>query len=482
MTWSACGRSPVTHSGVRLEALGELASRPQTPLIAKKTERNRHSRALSMPNKYMPIALMAVGNLIGAPALLAQDTGGDQVQSEAPRIFFDCRGPQCDNTYHRTEIPWVTWVRDQRDAELHLIMTSQSTGANGREYLLDATGREAYADYEDQSTYRSLPTDTQRERLDGVSHSLGLAFARFAEYAGFRGIVSLQASRSGTGDRALGLVSSEQVEDRWNLWVLRVIGNGNFNGEEKRVTRRFLGGLTVSRVTPTWKQSYGGFVNYNFQRTRFSDGDKFVDRRTDWNFNSTAIYSLAEFWSVGFTTRAERDTRENQELTVQFRPALEYSLFPYDEATRRSITAFYEVGPVYFNYMELTADELLEETRFRQSLTFEVSQRQTWGDVSASVEGSHYLHDFDRNNLDVGGRVSLRITRGLNLNLSGSYELVADQLYLPFEDLSDEELLTGVRRAATDKEYRFSIGFSYQFGSIFNNVVNNRFPGGGRRF
>jgi hypothetical protein len=28
----------------------------------------------------------------------------------------------------------------------------------------------------------------------------------------------------------------------------------------------------------------------------------------------------------------------------------------------------------------------------------------------------------------------------------------------------------------TDFELRLDFGFSYQFGSIFNNVVNNRFP------
>ena len=54
--------------------------------------------------------------------------------------------------------------------------------------------------------------------------------------------------------------------------------------------------------------------------------------------------------------------------------------------------------------------------------------------------------------------------------------LVADQLYVPFEELSDDELLTGVRRAATDKAYRVFFGLSFQFGSILNNVVNNRFP------
>jgi len=65
------------------------------------------------------------------------------------------------------------------------------------------------------------------------------------------------------------------------------------------------------------------------------------------------------------------------------------------------------------------------------------------------------------------------------VRFGGNYTLVADQLYLPFEDLTDDELLTGVRRAATDKRYSFFVGLSFQFGSIFNNVVNNRFPGGG---
>ena len=63
----------------------------------------------------------------------------------------------------------MTWVRQQQDADIHVIMTSQTTGANSREYQLDVIGREAYADYEDQSFYQALATDTRRERLDGDS-------------------------------------------------------------------------------------------------------------------------------------------------------------------------------------------------------------------------------------------------------------------------------------------------------------------------
>lgn len=435
-----------------------------------------------MPGRYFPLVLVALGIFCQTAALVAQDPGASQERSAAPRIFFDCQGPQCDDTYFRTEIPWVTWVRDQQDADLHVIMTSQNTGAGGREYQLDATGRDGFADYADQSLYQALSTDTQREQLDGVSHSLGLSLARFAQYAGFRDIVSLQASRSGVGGRGPGLVSADQVDDPWHLWTFRVNGNGNFNGEESRVTRRFSGGLNASRVTPTWKQSYGAFMNYNFQKTKFSDGSKFVDERTDWNARATVVNSLAEFWSLGFTSSVGRNVRENKGFSAEISPALEYSVFPYDEATRRSMTLFYEIGPAYYDYIEETVDGLFEETRFQEALTFEVSQRQTWGDVRLNVRGSHYFHDLERNNLNVGGNVSFRITRGLDLNFGGNYSLVADQLYLPLDELSDEELLTGVRRAPTDKQYFFFLGLSYRFGSIFNNIVNNRFPGGGGNF
>ena len=48
-------------------------------------------------------------------------------------------------------------------------------------------------------------------------------------------------------------------------------------------------------------------------------------------------------------------------------------------------------------------------------------------------------------------------------------------IFLPLGGLTDEEIL--LRRRERASEYAFDIraGFSYQFGSIFNNVVNNRF-------
>ena len=88
---------------------------------------------------------------------------------------------------------------------------------------------------------------------------------------------------------------------------------------------------------------------------------------------------------------------------------------------------------------------------------------------------SSYLHDSGKYSTSVFGDLSFRVVRGLSVNLSASTSLVRDQLYLAREDQTDEEILTEQRQLATDSRYRVSFGFSYTFGSIFNNVVNPRF-------
>ena len=43
------------------------------------------------------------------------------------------------------------------------------------------------------------------------------------------------------------------------------------------------------------------------------------------------------------------------------------------------------------------------------------------------------------------------------------------------EGLSDEDILLGRFERPTDMTYELSFGLSFEFGSIYNNVVNNRF-------
>jgi hypothetical protein len=58
---------------------------------------------------------------------------------------------------------------------------------------------------------------------------------------------------------------------------------------------------------------------------------------------------------------------------------------------------------------------------------------------------------------------------------------VKEQIYEPKEDIPDEDILLRRRELGTDYEVSFEIGFSYTFGSVFNNVVNPRMATGGGR-
>ncbi len=400
---------------------------------------------------------------------------GPPANGGRPRVFFDCQGPNCNSDYFRTEIPWVTWVRDPADAQVHVIVVSTSTGGGGRAYEMDFQGRNGLAGYSDHLVYTSQPTDTERETLDGMAHVLGLGLARVANAGGYRGIVRLEGvAQNGTRPSA-GLVSAEEVQDPWNLWAFRLGGSGNYEGESTTENLRVNTSASASRVTPTWKLSYNGRVNFQRQDYELSDSTRLVVNRTDWNVDALSVYSFADRWSVGINANAARMTRYNQDFRASVAPAMEYSFFPYEEATRRSLTVYYEIGPTYRNYIAETIYEEMEELRWEESLQVRYSQREPWGDASVGLEGSHFLHDVNLYNVSLRGSLSVRVARGLSLDANANVSWVRDQLYLSAEDESDEEILLRLRQRGTDFTYGGSLGFSFQFGSIFNNVVNNRF-------
>ncbi len=417
-----------------------------------------------------PLLLLAA---LPAPArALAQE---EAAPVERPNVFFDCSGPRCNLDYYRTEIDWVNWVRDPAASDVHVIITSLGTGSGGREFRFDYLGAGPYEGYESAVRYQSSPTDTEREQLDGFAHALGVGLASFATSAGFRDIVSLVSvtPRDVTGER---VVARSEVEDRWDLWVFRINGSGEFDGESTRRRVQSSGSFSISRVTPTWKVRTNIRTSYNRLLVELDDGD-FSDTRVDWNFNQTAVYALADHWSTGMQLQSARTTRFNQRVRVELTPVIEYSFFPYEEATRRSLTASYRIGAAYREYFETTTYGEDQETRAEHSFEVDFSQRQDWGDAGVTLQGSQFLHDTSLYNISLRGDIDYRVVRGFSINARGSIRRVEDQIYLSGEGVTDEEALLALRLRATSYDYNLRLGFSFQFGSLFNNVVNNRFRG-----
>jgi len=106
--------------------------------------------------------------------------------------------------------------------------------------------------------------------------------------------------------------------------------------------------------------------------------------------------------------------------------------------------------------------------------------------IRLSIDGSQFLHDPGLWSVSLSGGLEFRIFRGLNLDVNGDLEFIEDQIFISREGLTDEEILLGRFERPTDMTYELGVGLSFEFGSIFNNVVNNRFDsrdfGGGGDF
>ena len=427
---------------------------------------------------------LAVLAALAAPAEPLSSQQGQGVNSNRPNVFLDCASRNCNSNYFRTELPWVNWVRVPESSDVHVIMTSQRTGAGGQEYRLDFMGNGDF-EYEHQLVHQAPPTSTDRETLDELAHTIGVGLLHFATLNGFfetvdsfHEIADILEVDSEALDPRERVVTREEVDDPWNFWVFRLGGRTEIDGEQTRRTKSVNGNLSASRVTPTWKMNFRGNVNFNRREIDLVDDSTFIDQRTDWGFSELIAYSLAGHWSVGIQGEMRRITRFNQDFRAELTPALEYSFFPYEEATRRALTVFYKIGPAHRRYIERTVFGEMSETRWEQSLELELSQRQQWGDASIRMLGSHFLHDTDLYNVSLRGDLDFRIARGVSINGEANISWVNDQIYLPAEGVTDAEALLNLQQRSQDFNYGIEIGFSVQFGSIYNNVVNNRFGGG----
>ena len=415
---------------------------------------------------------------VATPTASAAQEPGSAVETGRLNVSLECQG-DCDPAAYRSRVEWVNWVESAADADVRATLSSEPGAEGGVVFRVAFASSETLDGGDDELVFQSLSTDTDAQTLEGVGTILNIGLARYATIAGFREFVALRTPEAARIDPNARVVSAEEVDDPWNLWVFNVGGNTNLSGTETRSTRRIRTNISANRTTPTWDLSFNARANFNVQEIERSDGSVFKSDERDWTFNSGVTYALADHWSLNVSSMAAKLPRFNQKLRVDLTPGVEYSLFPYGEATRRSITLRYTVAVTHRRYEEITIYEQLEETPWEQALELRGSMRQPWGDASLTATGSHILGDFDKHNVSLRGNVSFRLVRGLSFNAGGDISWVTDQVYLSAAGVTDEEALLRLRTQGSAFNKGLNFGFSYQFGSIFNNTVNNRFPGAG---
>lgn len=80
-----------------------------------------------------------------------------------------------------------------------------------------------------------------------------------------------------------------------------------------------------------------------------------------------------------------------------------------------------------------------------------------------------------KNKLTLYSDISWKIFKGLSFELWGNVSRIHNQLSISAGDVSTEDLLLRRKELETQYSYYTSIGLSYSFGSIYNNIVNPRF-------
>jgi hypothetical protein len=387
----------------------------------------------------------------------------DELKEAAPKVFLDCR--RCDRDYFREEITYINYVRDRKDADIHVLVTEQATGSGGREYTFAFIGLNQYVGLDNTLTFASGPNDTRDEIRKGQVEVMKRGIFPYVLNTPIAEHIYLSFRQR---------LEPTAVEDPWNFWVFSISGDLRLSGESTQTSKSLDINVSANRVTPKWKIRLG--LSGDFEEDTYDYDDEHIKSTSEEiNATSMVVKSINDHWSYGGWVEAESNTYSNLDLLFTIAPAIEYNLWPYDESTRRQLRFLYKIGFNRANYMEKTIYDKMEETLFNQSLTVTLEVRQPWGNVSASVEGSHYFHDFQKNRLEVSGFLDIRLFKGLSLDIFGRYDLVHDQLSLPKGDATIDEVLLARKELLTSYDYSISVGLRYTFGSVYSNVVNPRF-------
>ncbi|HUH12344.1 MAG TPA: hypothetical protein VMK65_04510 [Longimicrobiales bacterium] len=410
--------------------------------------------------------LCAAGLALAAMAQSAVPAAGQTADGRV-RVFLDC--DPCDFDYLRREMGFVDYVREPAVADVHVLVTRQGTGGGGQEYTLSFLGRGRFTGVGDTLQVLIDRADTEAERRAALARGVGLGLVRYVART-----PDAQGLRIGFEGPDAGEGPPLPADDPWRGWVFSLSMSGSADGEETRHSESLNGNVTARRITSDWKVWLNG--GGNLRHRSFDVGDTtYTNTTRNYRMNGLVVNSLGPHWSVGTRANMNISNFRNQDLTVGMGPAIEFSFWPYGESSRRSLRAQYRLTAQRYDYTEETIYDKLEETLAEQGLELSFNATQPWGEARLSVELENYLHDFSKHRASLGGFASVRVFRGLSINVNGNVARVQNQLYLPKGDLTPEEVLLQRRQLQTGYEYRTSVGFSYTFGSIYNNVVNARF-------
>jgi hypothetical protein len=392
----------------------------------------------------------------------------DSLKAGAADVFIDCRA--CDMNYTRQQIPYVNYVRDVREAEVYILVTNQNTGSGGIQYTYTFEGLGDFKGMADTLVYTSNPDETTAVTREQRTKILKMGLIRYVAKTPYFTEVDITSN---------SIQRAEQVVDNWNNWVFELSTTPRYTGEASYKTLTMNNSIDITKITPDIKIEVG--FSQSFTNTKYinSDNSTRLVNKSSNGMSNLIVKSLSQHWSVGAKVNLSAETFSNYKFKSEVMPAIEWNLYPYSESTQRQMRFLYSIGYGYYSYNDTTIFNKIKESFFKHDLSIAYQVQEKWGSVTLSLSGSNYFQDFAKNRVEFTSNARVRIVKGLSLNIMGSIAHINDQLNLKKGTLSEADRLLRLSEQATKYSLGGSVGITYTFGSIYNNVVNPRFGNGG---
>ena len=396
-----------------------------------------------------------------------------QQNNEKIKVFFDCnRGWLCDFDYIRTELKMVDFVRDRFQSDVHVLFTTEYTTNGGEKNQMEFIGQTRFTGLVDTLKYFNEATFTDDDKRKQIVHYLKLGLTRYIAKTGLAKNIEINFSAdSGSA------VKPTVQKDRWNYWTFNVGLSGFLNKNQTYDYKNINGYFNASRETEEMLTSFNFNHSYNRETDFISDTEVVKINRDRTRLFAGIYKKLTEHCALGTESGFSAQPYENFDARIFITPSFEYSLLPYKKFNSERIVFQYGLGVEYSNYQDTTIYFKTEEWQAKQIASIITSFTKPWGSINFGCFWSNYLEDFSKNNLGISGAVSWNIFKGFQFSLFGSYSFIRDQINLPKEGATRDDVLTRRRLIASDYEFNFGMGFSYRFGSVFNSAVHQTFKG-----
>ncbi len=383
----------------------------------------------------------------------------DTIRKDALNVFMVA------SDYIKKEIPYINYVRDRKVADVYIISTWESTGSGGSVRTFFIVGQKKYEGMKDTLKANISPDDPYDLQRAKEVKALKMGLMRYVAKTPLAQYMNISFSQP---------LAATVSSDKWNSWVYQISLNAYTSGQSTYNNTYLFGTLSANRITEKSKFESSIGMDLESDKTEYGDTTYKSTIKDQYSYLSY-VKSITGHWSAGGSIYVQTSSYSNYDLTIRISPGIEYDIFPYAESTRRILTILYQGGVEINNYTDETIRFKTKETVGFQSVSAKLSLIQKWGSLSGTVLWRNYLFDWSYYRLRFNTNASLRIFKGLSFSIYGSVAAIHDQLSLPREGASLEDVLLRRKMQATEYQYYTSFGLSYTFGSIYNNVVNPRF-------